>query len=34
MNDPTGERREGGLEAPTRHPIAWQDAAFYDPSAL
>jgi glycerol-3-phosphate dehydrogenase subunit C len=23
--------REGSLEAPTRHPIAWQDPAFYDP---
>ncbi len=26
--------REGSLEAPTRHPIAWQDEAFYDPAAL
>jgi len=23
--------REGSLEAPTRHPIAWQDDSFYDP---
>ncbi len=22
--------REGSLEAPTRHPVAWQDEAFYD----
>jgi glycerol-3-phosphate dehydrogenase subunit C len=22
--------REGNLEAPTRHPIAWQDPAYYD----
>ena len=22
--------REGSLEAPTRHPIAWQDPDFYD----
>jgi glycerol-3-phosphate dehydrogenase subunit C len=22
--------REGSLDAPTRHPIAWQDEAFYD----
>jgi Fe-S oxidoreductase len=22
--------REGNLEAPTRHPLAWQDANFYD----
>lgn len=27
-------RREGNLEAPTRHPIAWQDLAFYEESAL
>jgi glycerol-3-phosphate dehydrogenase subunit C len=26
--------REGSLEAPTRHPIAWRDAAFYDAAAL
>ncbi len=26
--------REGSLEAPTRHPIAWQDEAFYDPAAI
>ena len=25
--------REGSLEAPTRHPIAWQDPAFYDEDA-
>lgn len=23
-------QREGNLEAPTRHPIAWQEPAFYD----
>jgi glycerol-3-phosphate dehydrogenase subunit C len=23
--------REGSLDAPTRHPIAWQDPDFYDP---
>ncbi|MFM2287606.1 MAG: hypothetical protein RL684_749 [Pseudomonadota bacterium] len=27
-------RREGSLEAPTRHPLAWRDPAFYDASAL
>ena len=27
-------RREGSLEAPTRHPLEWRDAAFYDPAAL
>jgi glycerol-3-phosphate dehydrogenase subunit C len=26
--------REGSLEAPTRHPLAWQDPAFYEPVAL
>ncbi len=26
--------REGSLEAPTRHPIAWRDAGFYDPQAI
>jgi glycerol-3-phosphate dehydrogenase subunit C len=26
--------REGSLDAPTRHPIAWQDEAFYDEAAL
>ncbi len=26
--------REGSLEAPTRHPIAWQDPAFYDPALI
>ncbi len=31
--DPGG-RREGSLEAPTRHPIDWRDPAFYDEGAL
>lgn len=26
--------REGSLEAPIRHPIAWQDASYYDPAAI
>ena len=26
--------REGSLDAPMRHPIAWQDEAFYDETAL
>ena len=26
--------REGSLEAPTRHPIDWQNPAFYDEAAL
>ena len=25
---------EGGLSAPTRHPLAWRDAEFYDEAAL
>src|SRR6187399_3237709 len=26
--------REGSLEAPTRHPVAWRDAEFYDEESL
>ncbi len=26
--------REGSLEAPTRHPVAWNDPAFTDPAAI
>ena len=26
--------REGSLEAPTRHPIPWQDESYYDEAAL
>src|ERR1017187_3813882 len=26
--------REGSLEAPTRHPVGWKSAEFYDESAL
>ncbi len=26
--------QEGGLKAPTRHPIPWQEASFYDEEAL
>lgn len=26
--------REGSLEAPTRHPVRWQDDAYYDEAAL
>ncbi len=25
--------REGNLEAPTRHPLAWQDAEFWNEDA-
>ena len=30
----TGGPREGSLEAPTRHPLNWQDDSFYDSEAL
>jgi glycerol-3-phosphate dehydrogenase subunit C len=26
--------REGSLEAPTRHPLAWQEESFYDPEEI
>jgi glycerol-3-phosphate dehydrogenase subunit C len=26
--------REGSLEAPVRHPIAWEDPAYYDPDRI
>jgi len=31
---PPADRREGSLEAPTRHPLDWQSDAFYDESVL
>ena len=35
MSDgPMIQGREGSLEAPTRHPLAWKDPEFYDPHAL
>lgn len=34
MSDDSGARREGSLEAPTRHPIDWQDPAFFDETSL
>ena len=33
MAAPT-DKREGSLEAPTRHPIDWQSESFYDEDAL
>ena len=33
-NNAPPARREGSLEAPTRHPIAWREAEFYDEGAL
>jgi Fe-S oxidoreductase len=34
MTDTPGSRREGSLEAPTRHPIDWRSPQFTDPVAL
>ena len=34
MGSGTGGGREGSLEAPTRHPLAWRDPSFYDEAAL
>ena len=34
MIDTPGPRREGSLEAPTRHPIDWRSREFSDPAAL
>jgi Fe-S oxidoreductase len=34
MSDAPEAPREGGLQAPTRHPLAWKTAAFNDPAAL
>src|SRR5512139_1610398 len=30
----SGAGGEGGLHAPTRHPLAWREDAFYDDTAL
>jgi Fe-S oxidoreductase len=34
MGSTTGGRREGSLEAPTRHPLDWNSEAFYDEGKL
>jgi len=34
MNDSSGPRREGSLEAPTRHPIEWRSPQFTEAAAL
>jgi Fe-S oxidoreductase len=34
MADSKGPRREGSLDAPTRHPIDWRSPQFTDPEAL
>ncbi|MEJ2654982.1 MAG: Fe-S oxidoreductase, partial [Acidihalobacter sp.] len=34
MSSSMDARKEGNLEAPTRHPLEWQSEAFYDHEAL
>ena len=34
MEENTRAAGEGGLEAPTRHPLEWRDPAFYDQAAI
>jgi Fe-S oxidoreductase len=34
MSDSDKNPTEGGLQAPTRHPLGWRDASFWDPVAL
>ena len=34
MSGPGEYKREGSLEAPTRHALGWQDEAFYDEGPL
>jgi len=34
MDTTTQQSREGSLEAPTRHPLKWQSADFYNENAL
>jgi len=34
MAAPTEHKREGSLEAPTRHPLDWQSASFFDEESL
>jgi Fe-S oxidoreductase len=34
MSQPTEGRREGSLQAPTRHPLEWRDPGFYNEAAL
>ena len=34
MATPTGGRREGSLEAPTRHALDWRNPSFYEEDAL
>ncbi len=34
MSNKPSERREGGLEAPTRHPINWKNPEYFNEGAL
>jgi glycerol-3-phosphate dehydrogenase subunit C len=34
MSEPIDNRREGSLEAPTRHPLEWRNADFYNEDKL
>ncbi|AGA35067.1 Fe-S oxidoreductase-like protein in Rubrerythrin cluster [Thioalkalivibrio nitratireducens DSM 14787] len=34
MSAPTQNKREGSLEAPTRHPLDWRNPDFYDEGSL
>ncbi|MEO8486051.1 MAG: heterodisulfide reductase-related iron-sulfur binding cluster [Betaproteobacteria bacterium] len=34
MSAPSADKQEGNLAAPTRHPVAWRDPAFYDREAF
>ena len=34
MSGHTGSSREGSLEAPTRHPLGWKEASYYDEENL
>ncbi|MCB1816072.1 MAG: Fe-S oxidoreductase, partial [Candidatus Competibacteraceae bacterium] len=34
MSNATSGRREGSLDAPTRHPLDWQNPEFYNQDAL
>lgn len=34
MSQPTASRKEGSLEAPTRHPLDWKNPEFYNEDAV
>ncbi len=34
LSSGNSKQQEGGLDAPTRHPIRWQEASFYDEGSL